>query len=227
MGQGTGIDLPGEASGNLPRLTADSSMPADANASSQDPLMLAIGQGPITATPLQIVRMVAAVANGGYLVSPHIAESLKIPSGDRVTESHGARLSDPAVTKMIQVAPPKAVAGLTAPMQAVIRKGLRQTVADEDGTAHAVIDLNEVAVAGKTGTAETGGNQPEHAWFVGYAPAERPRVAFVVVLEHAGNAGPATCPVVQYLVKRMDELGYFGASAGQMVGSLDRRELVK
>jgi penicillin-binding protein 2 len=227
LGERTGIDLPGEASGNLPRMMADSSRQADANLSSQDPLMLAIGQGPITATPVQIVRMVAAVANGGYLVSPHIAESLKMPTGDRVSESQGTRLSDQSVTKTIHVASPQAVAGLTVQMQAVIRKGLRQTVADEDGTAHAVIDLDEVAVAGKTGTAETGGNQPEHAWFVGYAPADQPRVAFVVVLEHAGNAGPVTCPVVQYLVKRMDELGYFGASAGRVVGSLDRGDLVK
>ncbi|HVW03159.1 MAG TPA: penicillin-binding transpeptidase domain-containing protein, partial [Planctomycetaceae bacterium] len=60
----------------------------------------------------------------------------------------------------------------------------------------------ETAIAGKTGTAEVGG-KPDHAWFAGYVPADRPRYAFVVVLEHSGSGGKAAGPVARDLVKVM------------------------
>src|SRR5262249_493347 len=110
---------------------------------------------------------------------------------------------------MVLYDPPRAVEGLYPENLAVIRKGLRQVVADEHGTAHGVIDFEPVAIAGKTGTAETGSKQPEHAWFAGYAWADQAKVAFVVVLEHAGNSATATGPVAQHLVEQMDDLGYF------------------
>ena len=94
-------------------------------------------------------------------------------------------------------------------MLALIRNGLRQAVADDEGTAHATVDIDQVAIAGKTGTAEVGGHLPEHAWFAGFAPADRPQVALVVVLEHAGEAATAAGPVARHLVKRMCDLGYF------------------
>ncbi len=217
LGKPTGVDLPGEVNGNVP--TAAST---NGTASRPDPLMVCIGQGPITATPLQVVRMIAAIANGGYLVTPHVTQRLESPASER-----GAGSDRPSPRSVTELAWPetRSIAGLTAPMMAVIRKGLRQTVEDEQGTAHAVIDVSHVTVAGKTGTAETGGNQPENSWFVGYAPADQPQVAFVVVLEHGGNSAPATGPVVDYLVKRMDELGYFGPQREQMVSSLGRGTL--
>ena len=100
-------------------------------------------------------------------------------------------------------------------MLAAIRKGLRQVVADEQGTAHATVETNEVAIAGKTGTAETGGGRPDHAWFAGYAPADEPRIAFVVVLEHAGDAAITVGPVAKLLVQRMDQIGYFSRSVAR------------
>jgi penicillin-binding protein 2 len=225
LGRPTGVDLPGEAGGAVPAISSSSGA-ADSNISQPDPLMISIGQGPITATPLQVVRMVAAIANGGFLVTPHLARRLERPTGDEPAKGDQAQQTH-RPTGDIPIKPPQPIAGLNAQMLAVIRKGLRQTVADQQGTAHAVIDLAQVAIAGKTGTAETGGNQLEHAWFVGYAPADQPRIAFVVVVEHAGNAAPTTGPVVQYLVKRMDELGYFGAESGQAVGSVGKREMIK
>ena len=67
--------------------------------------------------------------------------------------------------------------------------------------------MESTAIAGKTGTAETGEDRPSHAWFVGYAPADEPKVAFVVVLEHAGEAATAAGPVAKRLVLRMEQLG--------------------
>ena len=82
-------------------------------------------------------------------------------------------------------------------------------VSDPDGTAHGTLPVESVAVAGKTGTAETGEDRAEHAWFAGYAPADKPELAFVVALEHSGDAAEAACPVAKRLVLRMRQLGYF------------------
>ncbi|HEY2759197.1 MAG TPA: penicillin-binding transpeptidase domain-containing protein, partial [Pirellulales bacterium] len=199
MGDKTGIDLPGEASGNVPATSeaggesferkaiagsTDHGFSAPASLSLPDPLMVCIGQGPITATPLQVVRMMASIANGGYLVTPHVAQRLELPIGNQLAED-GRRQAIPRPFSDIIWPEPRRIVGLNSQILAVIRKGLRQTVADEQGTAHAVINVGQVTIAGKTGTAETGSNQPENAWFVGFAPAEQPQVAFVVVLEYA------------------------------------------
>ena len=62
--------------------------------------------------------------------------------------------------------------------------------------------LKDVAIAGKTGTAETG-QSSDHAWFTGYAPADSPQVAFVVVLEHGGSGGAEAGPLAKQLVEEM------------------------
>jgi cell division protein FtsI/penicillin-binding protein 2 len=78
-------------------------------------------------------------------------------------------------------------------------------VAAPEGTGHSAY-LPSIGIAGKTGTAQTG-TDADHAWFAGYAPADSPRIAFVVVLEHAGGGSEAAGPVVKRLVMRLDELG--------------------
>ncbi|MBI3840201.1 MAG: hypothetical protein HY288_19945, partial [Planctomycetia bacterium] len=93
---------------------------------------------------------------------------------------------------------------------AAVREGLRRTVEDPNGTAFGTVRLNSLAIAGKTGTAETGGDQEDHAWFAGYVPADAPRFAFVVVLEHAGSGATAAGSVAKALVQRLEQLGYFG-----------------
>jgi penicillin-binding protein 2 len=76
---------------------------------------------------------------------------------------------------------------------------LEKVVAHPQGTGYKTVRLKEVAIAGKTGTAENGG--PDHAWFAGYVPADRPQVAFVVVLEHGGSGGKAAGPVAKKFVQ--------------------------
>ena len=80
-------------------------------------------------------------------------------------------------------------------------------VADPQGTAHDAVYLESVPIAGKTGTASAGEDRLDHAWFAGYVPADRPRLAFVVVLEHAGDAATAAGPVAKRLVLQMKQLG--------------------
>jgi penicillin-binding protein 2 len=200
FGRPTGVDLPEEAAGLVPDPATARDAESDARASG-DAQQLAIGQGPLQATPLQVVRLMAAVANGGQLVTPHLVSGLGLPQRAEDTSPRDDS-DDP-----IQVAAPQPVAGLRPETLATVREGLEHVVSDPRGTAYGTVRLDSIAIAGKTGTAETGGDRGDHAWFAGYVPAERPKLAFVVVLEHAGDGATAAGPVAKRLVLRMEQLG--------------------
>ena len=166
FGDRTGVGLPGERSG--------STLPADAT---RDLLLeSAVGQGRVTATPLQVCRMACAVANGGRLV---------VPSVVREGDSH---------------AKPRAV-GVSGRTLGILRSGMDRAVNDPPGTAYRHARSSQVRIAGKTGTAQVGGGEPSHAWFVGYAPADDPRVAVCVALEHGGSGGTDAGPVARDLLE--------------------------
>jgi penicillin-binding protein 2 len=213
FGQVTGVDLPGESAGSLP--TPESLRRVERHAwRTADTLALAIGQSSLEVTPLQVARLLAAVANGGQLVTPHVVSGLGLPPSD--DESPGptgkdrlASAATPATDDAIRIPSPQPIAGLEAAALTAIRRGLEQAVSDPRGTAHAAMSLESIAVAGKTGTAQAGPGHADHAWFAGYVPADEPRVALVVVLEHAGDADQTAGPVARRLVLEMDKLGYF------------------
>jgi len=205
FGRPTGIDLPQEAAGTLP-LPPYSRREIEGEWIDVEAETTAVGQGVVTATPLQVVRMMAAVANGGRLVTPWLARRLgsaESPPGD---SQMPAAISSPQATGF---PPPQPIRGLRPETLAALRDGLARVVSDPEGTAHGSVYLDSVAIAGKTGTAETGAAGRDHAWFAGYAPADEPRFAFVVVLEHGGRADETAGAVARRLVQRMDQLGYF------------------
>ena len=203
FGRPTGIDLPGEAAGNVPQTEGDVRQ-------------LAIGQGTLTATPLQIVRMMAAVANGGKLVTPHVVGRLGLRleaglSGSAASTGSVGSVGSvgnelPTPSEEIDIPPPRPIPGLRPDTLAAVRRGLRRVVADPAGTAYGTLHLESVAVAGKTGTAQTGADRADHAWFAGYVPADHPKLALVVVLEHSGDGATAAAPVARRLVMRMQQL---------------------
>ncbi len=84
------------------------------------------------------------------------------------------------------------VEGLGRQQLDIVRRALARVVDDPEGTAYAALADTGLAVAGKTGTAETGERSADHAWFAGYAPADAPRVAFAIALEHRGSSDRAT-----------------------------------
>jgi len=194
LGQSTGIDLPGEKGGHVPldpRGQRTAWNPGDTR-------HLAIGQSTLVVTPLQMARQMAVIANGGQLVTPRIARSLNLVL-DEGTDS-GTR---PDRT-FLPVPPPQSIPGLESPeVLSWVRRGMEAVVGNPGGTAYKTVRLPEVAIAGKTGTAEAGGGRPDHAWFAGYVPADQPRYAFVVVLEHAGSGGKVAGPVARKLVQGM------------------------
>lgn len=189
FGQQTGIDIPGESAGNLPR------PPRGEKPSKKNPwypgdtLGLAIGQSRLTATPLQIARLMAVIANDGYLVTPHVAQRFG-PANSGSTDD----LNWPE---------PRRVPGLNEDAISRVREGLELVVSDPRGTGYRTVRLKEVAIAGKTGTAENGSGRGDHAWFAGYVPADNPRYAFAVAIEYAGSGGRAAGPVAKTLVQKM------------------------
>jgi penicillin-binding protein A len=130
-----------------------------------------IGQGDVSVTPLEMALTASAVANGGVIMRPHVAE--RVTDADDNSVAALAPSPQPWRTAMS----PEVAATMTTMMISVVEGGT--------GTA---ARIPGVSVAGKTGTAEneTGA---AHAWFVGFAPAEDPQVAVAVIVEHGGDAG--------------------------------------
>ena len=157
-----------------------------------DTVNLAIGQGFLLVTPLQIARTVAAVANGGVLYQPTLID--RISGNDQFAE---------------QVSRPQAVGNLPVSEAhlAIIRDAmLAVTTNSQIGTATRRFSGLGIPVAGKTGTAEVAqeGVGP-HSWFAGYFPADNPTIAMVVLVENAGEGSNVAAPMFRQIVE-----GYHG-----------------
>lgn len=150
-----------------------------------DAVNLAIGQSELQVTPLQIAAALAAVGNGGTLYRPSVVESIASDPKDPDWTF------EPAPVGKIPISPEN----LT-----VIQQSLYKATSTAQGTAYDAFKGLEMQVAGKTGTAESGQDNP-HAWFAGYAPAQSPEIAIAVVMEHAGMGGEAAAPLFRQVVE--------------------------
>lgn len=207
FGRATGSHLPGERAGQVPRPGAPGT--ADGRWYPGTTRQLAIGQASLAVTPLQVARLMAAVANDGWLLNPRFVEAA---AGSQVPDSPTASSSP------IQLAGFEIPAGVSRDDTAVrveglspgtltrVRQGLLLTVEDPRGTGHEA-RLDGLRIAGKTGTAEVGGGRPDHAWFAGYAPANAPRVAIVVLVENGGSGGRVAAPIAREFLRRLADDG--------------------
>ena len=183
LGRKLGIDIPGEASGLIPTQQWKQDKIGERWYLGDD-YHCAIGQGFVTATPLQLANYIAAIANGGTVFQPHFVDLIKKVDGS-------VEKVNPVVLNKNFIS--------SANLQ-VVREGMRQTVLS--GTAQPLKDL-PVEVAGKTGTAQFGsGNEREHGWFVSFAPYNNPTIAMAVLVEGGGEgfstAEPVTHDVYQW-----------------------------
>jgi penicillin-binding protein 2 len=211
VGQKTGIDLPSESSGHLRspdqlRTVGKRKLPWRPG----DTLDLAIGQSDLQVTPLQVARFVAAVANDGFLVTPHLA-------ADSETE---VTSDSELMSRFSNRSQGHAIEGLHADTLDYVREGLVRAVNDPHGTGYKHVRMKEITIAGKTGTAQAGTSEVDHAWFAGYVPAEQPRIAFVVVLQNGGGGGAAAGPVAREFVQQLLQLELV-AKPG-LIGSAER-----
>jgi penicillin-binding protein 2 len=150
-----------------------------------DSVNLAIGQSELLVTPLQVAAMLAAVGNGGTLYRSQVVEMIA---------------SDPASPEWAFQAVPLAQIPISAEKLAVIQDSLYKVTSAPEGTAYKAFEGLDLAVAGKTGTAESGARLP-HAWFAGYVPAQDPEIAIAVVVEHVGEGGVYAAPLFRQVVE--------------------------
>lgn len=212
LGSSSGIDLPSEGKGFIPSPAAPLKYSgARGGASRQqrrwyggDTLNLAIGQGEVLATPLQFVRMMSIVAQNGRDVHPHVIKavgSLDRPSPEPFSLED---ITDPQV-KIKEYLRPKLIHVNDGKFFETLQAGLRAAVTDPSGTAN-VLNIPNLLVSGKTGTAQTTKTRDHHAWFVGFCPSSKVNIAFCVFLEYGGSSSNA-CVVARDLLLRMQAEG--------------------
>lgn len=164
---------------------------------------VAIGQGYLTVTPLQLANMMAAVANGGTLYRPRLVSRVESIEGQRVYEQ------GPEVIRTIELKPETLNR---------VRNALADVVQGAAGTGKAARSPI-IALAGKTGTAQVVEMKGaylkseqlsyfsrDHAWFVSYAPLNKPEIAIAVLVEHGGHGGEAAAPMAKKVAEKYAEM---------------------
>ena len=177
LGKPTGIGQVAEADGNIPD-------PTDGlNATS-----IAIGQGDVQVTPLQVATFIAAIANGGTLYRPQLVEKIQPVSGDPLS------VFSPQVSGKLPVSPENLK---------VIQDAMRAVVKNTRGTANYGLGDFSIPVAAKTGTAESSASDP-HAWFAGYSLADspnKPDIAVVVIVNYQGEGAVWAEPIFRRIME--------------------------
>jgi len=181
LGKKTGIDISGEGEGFIPT-------PAWKEKTKKeiwylgDTYHIAIGQGDLTATPLQILQYTMFFANGGKLLKPHLVSAIEDEEGKVIKKI------EPEVVKTNFVSPANIE---------TVREGMRAVVTQ--GTARSLSGLG-FSAAGKTGTAQNPHGEP-HALFTAFAPYENPEIALVIVIENGGEGSSVAVPVAKEVLE--------------------------
>ncbi len=178
FGSQLGIDLPNEASGFLPTREWKKATKGE-DWYIGDTYHLSIGQGDFLATPLQINSLTTMVANGGKLFKPFLVKEIKNSRGE-LKEKKESKIIDKNFINEENIK--------------IVQQGLRRAVLSGSAIG---LSLLEVESAGKTGTAQVGGDKKPHAWFSGYAPYENPELAITVLVENGGEGSEVCVPIAR------------------------------
>ncbi|MBI4414953.1 MAG: penicillin-binding protein 2 [Candidatus Kerfeldbacteria bacterium] len=177
LGAKSGVDIPGEATGFLPSREWKETTKKE-KWYIGDTYHLAIGQGDVLVTPLQMASATSTIANNGGLFQPHLVHAI----GDSSRRTEVQRAAERY--------------GFVSPSNLkIVREGMRQAVLD--GSAAAVQNGIPQPVAAKTGTAQYGAQKATHAWFTAFAPYDDPQVALAVVVEGGGEGTATALPVAR------------------------------
>jgi penicillin-binding protein 2 len=199
LGSRLGIDLPGEYPGNWPTEEwTQRTYGKDYHLEPSDVCQLAIGQGAMQATPLQIADVLAAVLNGGTLYRPHVVAAIRSPRGKVL------KTFDHEIIRQVNV---------TAESLREVKAGMDE-VTSPIGTGYGLA-IAGLPFGGKSGTAQTGvaGSGKNTTWFVAYAPAPHPTIAMAVYMEKTGGYGAGVAGIVaqhtiaEYFGKKLPPIG--------------------
>ncbi len=193
LGEKTGIPLPSERSGLVPspqwktKFKGEPWYPGET-------ISIAIGQGYLTATPLQMARVAGVVATNGKLAQPRLVKARRLRATGDIREHPASPVRQLPI-------PTHIFSTIKASLAAVVTEGTAKRAQSE-----------LVTIAGKTGTAqvialktdpqeEVPKKYQDHAWFVAFAPVEHPRIAVAVLVEHMGHGGSAAAPLAKTLIE--------------------------
>jgi penicillin-binding protein 2 len=195
MGKTTGVDIPGEVAGRIPTPEWKESYyesEIDKIWKPGDSINLAVGQGNMEATPLQLAVSYAAIANGGELVVPHLGLEVVDPQGQTVRKLGAGK---------------GRTVDISAATLDTVRRGLVDAANSSSGTSSGVFAAYPVKVAGKTGTAEVYDADVMHyvdyAWYASYAPVSDPKYVVVVMIEKGGHGGATAAPAARLIYDRI------------------------
>lgn len=182
MGYGhkLGVDLPSEKQGFIPNSKFYTKLHHTAKWMPSFVISIAIGQGEITATPLQIANFVTTIANRGYFYTPHVVKKIQ---GDALDRKYTE----------------KRVTGIASSNYEPIIEGMAKAVTN--GTCHVINLAPEFEVCGKTGTAQNPHGR-DHSLFMGFAPRNKPKVAIAVIVENAGFGADFAVPIARLMVEK-------------------------
>lgn len=189
LGEKTGIDLP-------PSVDSAGTIPTEAWKRRRkmggwylgDTLNMSIGQGYVQTTPLQLAVMTAAFANGGDVLRPQLVREVIDISSGKQTVKH--RLKREVRNKV----------GWKPETHDAVLAGMRR-VMERGGTAYG-LEIPGISIAGKTGTAQAGGNREDHSVFVCFAPVEKPKIALAVFVENGGFGASNAAPIARRMLMR-------------------------
>jgi penicillin-binding protein 2 len=179
LGSRTGIDIPGEGSGFVPSREWKEKTKKEPWYIG-DTYNLSIGQGDLLVTPLQVAVYTAAIANGGFLVTPHIVHNIGSDGESQEIKPDPRRIVDDQ--SAIET----------------VRLGMRDAVMYGSARALSVLPF---AAAGKTGTAQWHSEKNTHAWFTSFAPFEQPEIVVTVLIEEGGEGSSFAAPVAKNLLE--------------------------
>ena len=149
---------------------------------------LAIGQGKILATPLQMAMVTAAIANDGEMMKPMLIKSVRNKNG----------------ISLMNTRPQKLYNCVSYDVAYQIQQAMVNTVKNGTGTG---VAINGITVGAKTGTAEnertSRQNNKEHTWFTAFAPAEDPQIVVTIMMEYSGGTGAGNCaPIAREIIRK-------------------------
>ncbi len=184
FGKPTGIDLPAEDPGLVPDAAYLDKRYGVKGWTKYLVVNMAIGQGELLVTPLQMAALFAALGNNGIVYRPRLVSHMISSDGDTT------------------VVAPEVVGHMPIEKENldILREGLIGVTTNENGTAR-IAAIKGITVAGKTGTAQNP-HGDDHAWFVCFAPAENPQIAVAVIVENAGHGGSVAAPLARKVIEK-------------------------
>ncbi|MFH1778494.1 MAG: penicillin-binding protein 2 [Candidatus Omnitrophota bacterium] len=177
LGRPSGIDLAGEGKGFVPTVWWKKTAKGE-NWYEGETVNYSIGQGYLSVTPLQMTEVISIFATEGNIPRPHLIKKL----GD-----------------LEIIAPKPRTINISKDAFNIIKQALRQVVDSDTGTGQRA-RVEGLKFAAKTGTAQNPQGEA-HAWFIGYAPADNPKIAFVILVEHGGKGGLVAAELAKQILE--------------------------